>query len=130
MLNIGKIPNTPKNKVNKFFGKARKKFTDRNGILFVGCGKIQDYHVSSKNLKLNKLVELMIGETGKKFEYRNNEKIDAVVFVFMDWFANPEKDWETDINRFYIIIPRPEEKGGFRHDFFSSLLDVDKTSFV
>lgn len=126
MLNIHAMDTTPRKKVHAFFKKAKSKFTDKDGVLFVGCTKIQLISDTSPDIRLSPQTVSIIDEIKKQLEHGENKKIGGVVLVIMAWFVNPENDYKLSLIKNFLVLPKPKNKGGMPIDFFFNLINADE----
>jgi len=124
MHNMKQLSGSARNKVNKLFAKGRRKFTNKKGVLFVGCNPFHD----GTDLQLEVLLKIpdirtLVAEIARRLETRTNTQIIAIVLVFSNWHIDPRtKNATTD--KAFLVLPKPERKGGPNLKFLSGILAV------
>ena len=128
MYNMKEMKTTPEKKVHKLFQKAKRKFTDKDGILFVNISNFNNIPNSSSDiLTLDPIILDVQKEIKKQFNHGLNERTDAVVLVNLVWVTNPTIEWKTFFNKSFILIPKPKHKGGcVSKEFWNTIFKVDK----
>lgn len=124
--NLNKIPESIESKVHDLFKKAKRKFTDKEGVLFIGCEKLiegysnmEPIFIPSFDAFKNEICRIL--EDPKRI----NKNILGFILVIAVFVVNPITH-EAGFRKYFYILNKPWRKGGPDIKFLVSALKVDE----